>query len=132
MLEDIIHAHFFFVIKFLSRHYFVPKFFFNDVCYTYHRDDGGSNILELDAALMQCADQQLSVFPSVLMFHIVSLNHFFFQHQYHLHSKKQTIEYKLTSFFFYLSFLFRGESCIQEVFINLIFYHQDLIIILPM
>lgn len=67
--------------------------------YTYHRDDGGSNVLELDTALMQCADQQLAVFPSVLMFYVVGLNHFFFQHQYHLRSKKQTFEYKLTSFF---------------------------------
>lgn len=67
--------------------------------YTYHRDDGGSNVLELDTALMQCADQQLAVFPSVLMFYVVGLNYFFFQHQYHLRSKKQTIEYKLTSFF---------------------------------
>lgn len=102
---------------FLSGHFLAIKIFFNDFRYTYHRDDGGSNVLELDTALMQCADQQLAVFPSVLMLYVVSLNHFFFQHQYHLHSKKQIIEYKLTIFFCLLFIPFRGESYIQEVFL---------------
>lgn len=80
---------------------------------------------------MQCADQQLAVFPSVLMFYVVGLNYFFFQHQYHLRSKKQIIEYKLTSFF--SSFYSIQRRIIYTgSFLNLIFCHQDLIIILPM
>lgn len=101
-------------MQFSSGH-FLALIFFNDFRYTYHRDDGGSDVLELDTALMQCADQQLAVFPSVLMFYVVGLNYFFFQHQYHLRSKKQIIEYKLTRFFFF--FLYRGVSYKQEVFL---------------
>lgn len=95
--------------------------------YTYHRDDGGSNVLELDTALMQCADQQLAVFPSVLMLYVVSLNYFFFQHQYHLRSKKQIV-YQFFSFFYSIQrrIIYTGS------FLNLIFCHQDLIIILPL
>lgn len=117
-------------MNFSLRH-FLALIFFNDFCYTYHRDDGGSNVLEFDTALMQCADQQLAVFPSVLMLYVVSLNHFFFQHQYHLRSKKQIIEYKLTSFF--SSFYSIQRRIIYTgSFLNLIFCHQDLIIIPPM
>ena len=53
------------------------KSFYN---HPYHRDDGGGDVLELDATLMQRPDQQLPVLPSVLMLHVVRLHHLFLQH----------------------------------------------------
>ena len=55
----------------------------------YHWDNGAGNVREFDATLVQYSDQQLAIFPRVLMFNIVCLHNFFLENQHHLQTHKQ-------------------------------------------